>query len=118
MVEIKPFPKYDELKEKVIQNKSEVIDLRKICFTINSMHQRIMSNDNTEAGRKEVMEHLYAIFALIYHHYITESNGVVFGSIPYGSKTLDGGKTHSFTMTNFPPTLQHIIAKYIMDIAK
>lgn len=109
-MEVQQFPLYDRLKEQVSQNRSQSIDLRCICMTINSMHQKVKT-------KEEVIEHLYAIAALIHHHEMLGSGGVTFHAVPYMGRIIDGGKGPLFTMVNLPPLLQHIIAAYVLGIA-
>lgn len=95
---VQPFPLYDKLYQRVTAKSESVIELKKICATINSIDEQ---------------EHNDIIFALIYHHEMKEVNGIRFKAAPYGGVLFKSGKGTTFDMTKIPPILQKIIAEYI-----
>lgn len=109
--EERPFPLYDEIVERIRNSPAQSIDLRRVCSTINSIHQHIEKQD-------EAQEILDTIFALCFHHELVENRGVMFRSTPYSGKVLEGGKGVLYTVTNLPPFLQQIIATFILMVAE
>lgn len=103
-----PYPLYDELVAKIPE--SSTVDINRVSATINSI--------STNLAPDQAAEHYREIAALILHHESLTNNGVLLTPVPYGGKTMTGGKGLLYTITNLPAQLQQIIALYVTSVSE
>jgi hypothetical protein len=98
---------YNDLLTKVSAAPVDVNPTR-LCATINRL-----PDDAMNSGPLSPFE---VIYALIQHHYYQETASTrAKTTIPYGGKTFDDGNGVLYTLSNLPPSLVQIIAKYIEE---
>ena len=102
---VMPYPLYEKLLRQV--NSSETIDVTAVCNTITNLSTTDPIN---------CVSHYTEIFALIYHH------GLLNGNKPQALNLYEGKHivTNKGWMGKFealPPTLQRIIAGYLLECA-
>jgi len=102
---VKPYPLYDELVRRVHSRTEKAIDIKRVCTTI--------SNISTTHKPDEIANHYQEIAALILHNELLSNNGILLSYVPYDGRLMVGGKGILYSITNFPPLLQQIIAQYI-----
>lgn len=91
------FPLYDEVVSKLDNTETSLNQTH--CTTITKLTQ----------------EHINIIYLLILHHYIKHKPGKM--DLPYGSRTVSGGKGISFRrLSQMPEDIQKIIYRYLMII--
>ncbi len=88
------FPLYVELSQKELMNELQWVKLTQKINLLNSEQSDVL-------------------YALILYHYLLEQKKSKQTSLPYNSKTFDGGRGLLFTITNLPSSLQSIIYHYL-----
>lgn len=105
-----PYPLYDKLLAKVKENPNRLIDVKKICSTINAICTNLSEIDR--------LDHYEEIAALIVHHESLKNDGILLSNVPYNGKVMIGGKGILYYMVSFPTELQHILYYYLEEYAK
>ena len=104
---LQSYPLYNQLAIQSEARKEKVLDIKRVCTTINNIAQT--------SSPEDMAAHYREIGALVLHHEILSNNGVLLSNRPYGAKVMVGGKGLLFNIMNLPPNLQQIIAQYIED---
>ena len=98
---------YDELITKIGSTGAAPVDINpaRLCATINRL-----PDDSTDPSFFEIL------YVIILHHYYQENQSTrAKTSIPYSGKTFDDGNGVLYTLSNLPPSLIQILAKYIEE---
>jgi hypothetical protein len=111
------FALYDDLLAQVRATTIQSVELWRICGTIENLTRQL--------PEEIAQTHTSFIFALIYHHALIANQGMLFSTVPYGGSVLGRlpgpnratgkeGRGILFKITELPPLLQQVIAKYVM----
>lgn len=105
MSEIQPYPFYNILEEKVIQNRNRSNDIQFICSVINEIDKKLPRSESDKIYEE--------IAALIYHHELKNKNGISWNSPFYSAVTLHKGNGMVQKITELPIRLQSIIYEFL-----